>query len=267
MEIKQNQNPTKRFMIAIPVTGLVRIEWVWGRYHQIIPCNWSQVETTSFISTEAPYRHLVADARNILVQRCLEKEFEWLFFVDHDVILPPATILRWNERMMRGDVPVWCGLYFAKGNPSEPLIFRGRGNSFYNKWKMGDEVWCDGIPMGCTMIHSSILRAIYDESEEYQMQPGVKLKRVFETPRKAWYDPEMETYNTSGGTEDLHWCTRVMQQNIFKKAGWPKFQKKKYPFLVDTNIFCRHIDWNGIQFPRQGEELAYAKKNPSKNKG
>ncbi len=40
---------------------------------------------------------------------------------------------------------------------------------------------------------------------------------------------------------------------VFKKAGWPEFQKKKFPFLVDTKIFCRHIDWNGVQYPAHGE--------------
>jgi hypothetical protein len=51
------------------------------------------------------------------------------------------------------------------------------------------------------------------------------------------------------GTSDLDWCTRVMEGGYFKKAGWPKFQRRKYPFLVDTNILCRHINPNGEIFP------------------
>ena len=31
-------------------------------------------------------------------------------------------------------------------------------------------------------------------------------------------------------------------RQIFEKAGWPEFQKKEFPFLVDTTIFVKHID-------------------------
>lgn len=257
MEIP-DQKIAKRIMVGIPMTGLLTAEWVFARYNQTIPCNWSQVDCIQWISTEAPLRYLVADARNIVVQKFIEKEYEWLFFIDHDVILPPATILTWNERMRRADVPMWSGLYFSKSAPAEPLIYRGRGNSFYSKWKMGDEVWCDGIPMGCTMIHNSILKVLYEESEEYQPKAGVKVRRVFETPCKEWFDPEKNSWNKSVGTEDLAFCTRVMKDGIFKKAGWGKYQKKRYPFLVDTRIFCTHIEFNGIKYPSQGEEREFA---------
>jgi len=256
MEIPE-QAVAKRIMVGIPVTGLVRFEWVMGRYNQTVPCNWSQVDCIEWIKTEAPYKHLVADARNIIAQRFIERDYEWLFFIDHDVVLPPGTVLRWNERMRKVDVPVWCGLYFSKSVPAEPLIYRGRGNSFYDKWKIGDEVWCDGIPMGCTMIHKSILKTVYDESEEYEPMVGIKVRKVFETPCNEWYDPEKRAWHKAVGTEDLHWCTRVMKDNIFKKAGWPKYQRKKYPFMVDTNIFCRHIDFNGMQYPSKGEEQEF----------
>ncbi len=256
----QRQQVTKRFMVATPVTGLVRIEWVHGRYHQVIPCNWSQVEMYEFVRTEAPYRSLVADARNIVCQSFLEQEFEWLFFVDHDVVLHPTTIVQWNRRMLEGDIPVWCGLYFTKSRPSEPLVYRGRGNGFYNRWKLGDLVWVDGIPMGCTVIHRSIIRTMYDESEEYEVKPGIKVRRVFTSPRDAWFDPDTNTFNTSGGTEDLWWCTRVMRDGIFRKAGWPQYQRRKYPFLIDTNVFCRHIDWSGVQYPAFGEEKEFTRR-------
>ena len=40
-----------------------------------------------------------------------------------------------------------------------------------------------------------------------------------------------------------------MVKKHLEKAGWPKYQKMKYPFLVDTNIFVQHIDQNGRMFP------------------
>lgn len=252
----QSISPGKRLMIGIPMTGLLRSEWVMARYGQVIPVNWGHVEMMHFIDQYSPIKYMVADARNIIASRAVEDGYEWLFFIDHDTILPYNTIVTWNQRMIKADIPVWCGLYFTKSVPSEPLVFRGRGNGYFPKWKLGDLVWVDGIPMGCTMIHVSILKALYDESEEYVLN-GKKVRKIFETPAEGYYDPEKKAWANTTGTEDLHWCTRVMKNNIFKKAGWSKYEKKKYPFLIDTNIFCRHIDWNGVQYPSAGEERAF----------
>ncbi len=121
-----------RIMIGIPMTGLVRSEWMLARYGQVIPCNWSQVDCLQFLDQWSPVGFLVAGARNIIASACVEQGFEWLFFIDHDTIIPPNTILKWNDRMLKKDVPVYSGLYFTKSLPSEPLVYRGRGTSYYN---------------------------------------------------------------------------------------------------------------------------------------
>ncbi len=253
------ESSQNRIMIGIPLTGTVRVEWMMARYGQVIPCNWSQVDCIRFIDQDSPLGFAVADARNIIVADCVNGGFEWLFFIDHDVVIPPTTILRWNDMMLKGDVPMFGGLYFTRSAPSEPLIYRGRGNSYYNKWKMGDKVWCDGHGLGNNMIHSSILKVLYDESEEYEVM-GQKTRRVFETPARSYFDPETKSWFNSVGTEDLAFCTRIMKENIFRKAGWPKYQRKKYPFLIDTSVFGTHIAPNGVQYPSMGEQLEFVKK-------
>ena len=94
---------------------------------------------------------------------------------------------------------------------------------------------------------------MYEESEEYTVPQGentLKIRKVFETPAKTWYDPESTQYMSQIGTSDLYWCDRVMKDNILKRAGWPKIARKKYPFLCDTKIFCKHIDLStGKQYP------------------
>ncbi len=254
--IKASESMSKRIMIGIPMTGLLRAEWVLARYGQVIPCNWSQVDCLQFIDQSSPLGFVVADARNVIATKFVEEDFDWLFFIDHDTVIPPTTILAWNDRMLKGDVPIWSGLYFTRSIPSEPLVYRGRGNSYFTGWKLGEEVWVDGIPMGCTMIHKSILKVMYDESKEYEVG-GVKVRKIFETPARTWYDPETNNWHNSQGTEDLEWCTRIMCEDIFKKADWPEFAKKDFPFLIDTKIFCRHIDNNGVQYPARGEEQQF----------
>lgn len=237
-----------RLLCATPTTGLVRIEWVQARYGQIIPVNWSMVTLQQFINSYIPLRYQVADAQNLIVREAINKDFEWLLFIEHDVCLPPDGFIKLNAHIRAADTPVVSGLYFSRSRPSEPLVFRGRGTSFYDDWEMGDRVWADGVPTGCLLIHTAILRAMWDESPEYLV--GNQLtRRVFETPRNLWFDPATEQFNTTCGTSDLGWCTRVMEGGYFKKSGWDSYQGKEFPFLVDTSIFCRHIDVSGVQYP------------------
>ena len=115
------ESASNRIMVGIPMTGMLRSEWVLARYGQIIPCNWSQVDCIQFLDQWSPIGFLVADARNIIASACVEQEFEWLFFIDHDTIMPPYTIMKLNERMLKNEIPIWSGLYFTRSVPSEPL--------------------------------------------------------------------------------------------------------------------------------------------------
>ncbi len=254
----------KRICVAVPTTGLVRVEWMMARFGQVIPVNWSNGDMFQYFNQFSPMGFSVADARNFCVEYSLKCGFEWTFFIDHDVLLPPDTFLKITKYMSlvkkpsgkKEDrsraYPVVCGLYYCKGSAPEPLLFRGRGNSYYADWQRGDKVWVDGIPMGCTLIHNSILQVLWNESETYSMPtlagPAV-VRRVFETPRMAWYDPEQGKYNQKVGTEDLFWCDRIRSTKTFQKAGWPKFEKMKHPYLIDTSIFCQHIDEQGNRYP------------------
>ena len=257
--IEKKGEPQKRLLVGIPITGNLRAEWVLARYGQVIPCNWSQNEYVQWIDQWSPIRFMVADARNLIVKAVLENRNEWLLFIDHDVVLPPLFLVTVNELMIKGDFAMFSGLYWTKSVPSEPLIYRGRGNGYYKGWKIGDKVWVDGHGMGCTLIHSSILQAMWNESEEYVVA-GQATRKVFETPVRVFYDPETNSFNTATGTEDLEFCSQVMKRGILKKAGWSKLASKEFPFLVDTSLFCWHIDMNGMRFPSRGEHGEFIRK-------
>jgi len=235
-------------IVGTPVTGLVRIEWVLARYGQLIPTNWSMADVMQWIPTIAPLRYIVSDAQNMIVRSAIEKECEWLFLIEHDNVLAPNTFWRLNEYMRKKTIPVVSGLYFTKSNPPEPLLYRGIGNSYFDKWKMGDKVWVDGVPTGCLLVHMSIIRAMWNDAPEYRVGDQVT-RRVFSEPSKVYYDPMKGTMITSTGTSDLHWCETVIKEKYLEKAGWGNYQKKRYPFLVDTNMFTKHIDQNGTQYP------------------
>ena len=246
---KERNAVQKRLLIFTPTMGNVRMEWVQARYAQMIPTNWSFADMLQFLSSQIPMEYQLADAQNLLAKKVVEDGYEWVIFIEDDNVIPPDAFIRMNEYMNEGTIPMVSGLYFLKSTFAEPLLYRGRGNSHFRNWKLGDRVWVDGCPMGFLLVHGSLIRAAWEESEEYVVM-GEKVRRVFEQPNRMWYDEVSGGIVAKGGTTDLQWCSRLMEDGLLAKAGWPKFQKMKYPFLVDTRIFVKHIDRNtGVQWP------------------
>ena len=178
---KNTGNWINRILIAVPTTGLARIEWMMARYGQIIPTNWSQVEMIQWLNTYAPLEYQLPDAENLIAKAVVQGNYEWFLSIEQDNVIPPDTFLRLNEYMIEGKVPIVSGLYFLKSHPTEPIIYRGRGNGSFRDFKLGDKVWCDGVPFGLTLIHGSIIRTLWNESEEYMVGNEVT-RRVFSLP-------------------------------------------------------------------------------------
>jgi hypothetical protein len=250
--VKASSTDRRRILLGLPVTGQVRVEFMLARYGQIIPCNWSAAEHLHAIHQVAPLGYDVKDARNTIVQAAVLNDFEWVFFLDHDVILPPDCFLKLNEYMREGTLPIVAGLYATKSHPPEPLIYRGRGNSYFPDWTMGEKVWCDGTGMGCTLISGKLLKAMWEDAPEYLAGGNANVRRVFDTPQFVWTDPESQGSRTFQGTEDLSWYDRVREGDYLTKAGFPKIAKKKYFAVCDTSIACMHITPDGVQYPLGG---------------
>lgn len=247
-------NPRNRLLVITPTLGIIRMEWAIHRYAQVVPCNWSLSAATLGIGSVFPMHYLVADAQNMGCDEVVKKDFEWLLLWEDDVLPPLDAFLRLNEYMRDGDIPVVSGLYYTKGSFCEPILYRGLGNSCYMDFKRGDKVWADGVPTGFLLINGDVIRLMHKESEDYEIKINHRVvgksKRIFESPSQITFYEELKAYISGGGTSDLAWCKRVIEQKVLQRAGWPKIGKKKYPFLCDTNIFCKHIDLNtGRQYP------------------
>jgi hypothetical protein len=251
---------TNRLLVGTACTGLLRVEWVAARYGQLIPLNWSMTAQMQAISSTVDYmplRYLVSDAQNLIVAEAIRLDMEWVLLLEHDVVMPPDMFMRLNHYMREARTPVVSGLYFSRAYPSEPMVFRGMGQGSYLDWKLGDKVWCDGVPTGALLIHMGLIRTMWADSEPYTIG-GIATCRVFDTPRYSWVNPETGMTNMSTGTSDLEWCQRVIRGDYLRKAGWGAFADEhgEYPFLCDTGLFCKHINPSGETFPDKAS-LAY----------
>jgi hypothetical protein len=258
--LKNSKKENWGVFIGTPCTGLVRMEWAMARFGQIIPCNWGYRQAVIWMTSMNPLGFLVPDAQNLIVKRFIEDgKTEWLALIEQDNVIPPDFFLRLNDYMRNRTVPIVSGLYYTKSEPAEPMVYRGRSNSYYKDWKIGDKVWCDAVPTGSLMIHRSILEVLWNESEEYVCgTPPQVTRRVFSQPQYSWQTPS-GGWETATGTSDMEFCSRIIVQDVFKRAGWPKYSKKQYPFLVDTGIFVGHIDNDGRVFPSAEEKKKWMK--------
>lgn len=238
---------TNRLLVGTPCTGNVRVEWVAARYGQLIPLNWSMGTVMQAMGGYMPLRYQVAEAQNLICAQAIKMDVEWLLLLEHDVIVPPDTFVRLNEYMRSAKYPVVSGLYFSRAYPSEPMVFRGMGEGAYVDFRKGDLVWCDGVPTGCLLLHMSLVRALWEDSQP-EVIKGIATRQVFDTPRHSWFNPETGMLNYSAGTSDLEFCKRVIQGGYLKTLGW-NMPDPAHPFLMDTNIFCGHINPDGTVFP------------------
>jgi len=226
------------------------MEWVNARYGQTIPTNWSHVDVQQWMSPYIPVQYQLSDAENLIAKMVVEGNFEWFLSIEDDNVLPANALIKINQYIIKGDEPVVGGLYFTKSVPPEPILYRGQGQGFYADWKMGDKVRVDGLPFGFTLIHGSIIRTLWEESEEYLVN-GQVTRRVFNAPNEVVQDPETGGFLANAGTSDLAFFKRLKEDGILAKAGWPKHQKMEFPYLVDTNLFIKHIDQEGGIWPQE----------------
>lgn len=242
---------TKKLLVGTPTLGSIRMEWAVARYGQVIPSNYSKVDMVQYLNSFIPMRYSIADAQNLIVQETLQKGYEWVLFLEDDTIPPPDALLRFGEYIREAKYPVVSGLYFTRSDPAEPMVYRGRGNSYYTDWKLGDKIMVDGVPTGMLLVDARLLKICWDNAPEY-ISNGIKTRRIFETPGKTWFNEETGSQEMLVGTSDLDWCKKVIE-NGYLEEHWPKLAKEKYPFVIDTNINCMHIDRNdGTQFPIGG---------------
>lgn len=248
IDVIKNSNPWRpRVMVGTPTTGVIRYEWHSAYANIIIPTNWQARAVAVPISS--PLGYSVAEGRNLIVRNFLQTDYEWLFFIDHDVICPPNTFIWLDDLMRKAESPIIGGLYYTKGYPAEPLVYLGHGNGPYKKFKLGEKVWCDGLGMGFTAIHRELLQVMWRISPLLKYNDKSTARNVFQTPRRTWVDPETHLWVKEIGTEDLNFCSRVIKEGLAKTTTWKHLAKKKYPFLIDTTMFCWHMDMNGTTYP------------------
>lgn len=225
-------------LIGIPSTGKIRFEWHSAMQSLMFPTWWA-------MSYYHPIGYDVATARNMIVESALMgSKSEWIFFIDHDVLVPEETPVILRKYMTAAKYPIVSGYYYTKSNPPEPLIYKAGQTGPYYNWKKGDKVWASGTGLGLTLIHTSIFRNM---APPWFVTPNHMLTMQESEYKAITKAKENTPWSSSGyrisGTEDIYFYNRVVNEGIINKAGW-KVPDPNNPILIDTDFFGGHIDFN-----------------------
>lgn len=273
-EIKNTGRWRMPLLIGTATLGQVRMEWHNAIKFMTIPVNLSYTDMIQPYQVISPTGYHVAEAQNIIVHHALLEgaKHEWVLLLEDDVVPPPNTLLQCAKWMHDGRFPIVSGWYNVKSNPPEPMFFRGRGNGplCYTVNEVAEKVeWvnedlrlrgvmCDGVPTGCMLVSTKLLRAVAEDApvislprlaREDGSHHELRIREVFVTMRDAGMDPETDGYYKKLGTSDLEFCDRVIDEGYLRKAGFEYAASLEWPFPVDTDIRCGHIELSsGVTF-------------------
>jgi hypothetical protein len=160
----KKQNGNGKVAVLIPAAGEVSIEWMAMMRSLEAP-------NSSLITTKGYPLDL---ARDLQVNQALEQGFEWLFFLDSDVI-PPKNVI---PVFLSTGIPIISGMYTAKRVYPTPLCWSMWGLSptpcpekgeFFapvEKWE-GRNICVDVVGCGCLLVHRSVFESIREKYPNY----------------------------------------------------------------------------------------------------
>jgi len=152
------------------------------------------------------------EARNISVQKALDDNYKYLFFLDDDVVVPQGTLRRFITLMDNN--PEWqflSGVVCTRDESPQPMVFRELGNGPAWDWKVGETFWARAGAIGACLIRVDAFRKI-------------------EAP---WFK---RVDNESGGVDEgMYFYSKLLED---------KDEGIKWPIWIDGKTLCEHHDIN-----------------------
>lgn len=188
-------------MMSIPTLGMVPIEFMFAAMRMQMPIN-GQVAQHVVKMKE------VGDARNKAVQDLMsmakKDRPKYLFFLGDDMLPEWDAFVRLYETMEEEKWDVLTGLYFWKGEPPTPLIWRDNhvGRMIAGRdYTVGDRVWVDLTGLDFTLIRTELLEKISD--------PWFKTGPSLRTELPDALEPYIDRKSVVMHTEDAWFCQKA----------------------------------------------------------
>jgi len=157
--------------------------------------------------------HITDDGRNVVAKTAIEKEFDYVFYMDSDMIFPKGALLKIMQKMIDPDnnAMVIGGLYNTRGDHRTNAYSWDKKNNAYESRYFDLETGMyrvDAVATGCLLLDTDVFRQMEFPYFEYWYKKGPK------SEKDRW-------------SEDIVFAHKCMELGI--------------PHYVDTDVVCRHL--------------------------
>lgn len=159
---------------------------------------------------------LPAEARNLIMTEAIERECQYLLFLDDDVLFPDIMAYRlFNLIRLHPEAGVITGVYGTKIDPSEPLIYSDDGQGAYWDWALGDFIPIHSGGAGCMIVNMEYARKMTE----------------------PWFnDVSSQSDGTSGKVRETFGHDRYFMAKMREETG--------RGIYADTGLILAHFDVN-----------------------
>lgn len=159
-----------KILIAIPCMDTVPVAFVESlmalRHPDWTPCQ---------VSVRFMKNSLIYDARNLLSLTAMKEDFDYVLWLDSDMIVPQDALIRLlKDEQTINDARMITGLYVKRTFPTEPVLYseihepiKVNGSVIrqiltYTDYLENDQFPVAGCGFGCVLTEVSLLREVWD---------------------------------------------------------------------------------------------------------
>lgn len=109
-----------------------------------------------------PRRASIDRMRNQTVKVALENDFDYVLFIDDDVLIPPDTL----RRLLDCKADIAAGWTIIRGYPYNNMFFKfdvdGKDVIYYNDFVLNEQglINCDAVGFSCVLLNCKLLKKV-----------------------------------------------------------------------------------------------------------
>lgn len=122
----------------------------------------AQLEKVGECSLMMKSGSLVYTARDDIATRTVTSDFDFIFWLDSDMVIRPDTLVRMMDTLQKNDFDILSGLYFRRVPPYSPVLFKklemDGANCIHEDFKtIPDEIFeVAGCGFGCVLMRTDV---------------------------------------------------------------------------------------------------------------
>lgn len=184
-----------RILIAIPSMDTVSVHFC----RSLVCLNKLEACSVSFVINS-----LIYSSRNELARQAIEDGYDYVFWLDSDMVFNPDTLSKLLLDLKDGR-DIVTGIYFRRVSPFSPVLFRRLEIDGRICWSEGVENYPEeifevaGCGFGCVLMRTAVLREIYEADGPVWFSPIGNVGedcafciRTRANGRRIWCDPAVK---------------------------------------------------------------------------